>query len=75
MKHAEIDVERQSPQVQAAIALLRGMLPPDVVARGCELAGVLDQLQADDELLLAGLLVPGFPALADQAERLAAEGL
>jgi len=72
VKHAEIDVERQSPQVQAAIALLRGMLPPDVVARGCELAGVLDQLQADDELLLAGLLVPGFPALADQAERLAA---
>jgi len=70
VKHAEIDVERQSPPVQAAVALLRGALPPEVVARGLELAGVLDQLQADDDLLRAGLLIPGFPSLATQAERL-----
>ncbi len=72
MKHAEFAVERHSPQVQAAVAFLRGALPPDALQRGLELAGVLDQLQADDELLLAGLLVPGFAALAPQAERLAA---
>jgi GTP pyrophosphokinase len=72
VKHAEIDFERQSPQVQAAVAFLRGALPPDLVERGLELAGVLDQLQADDELLLAGLLIPGYPALADQAGSLAA---
>jgi len=72
VKHAEIDVERLSPPVQAAVAFLRGALPPDVVARGLELAGVLDQLQADEELLLAGLLTPGFPALVDQAESVTA---
>jgi len=72
VKHAEIDVERLSPPVQAAVAFLRGALPPDVVARGLELAGVLDQLQADEALLLAGLLTPGFPALVDQAESVTA---
>jgi GTP pyrophosphokinase len=41
------------------------------VERSLELAGILVQLQADDELLLAGLLIPGFTALAAQAEHLA----
>jgi GTP pyrophosphokinase len=70
VKHAEIDVERQSPQVQAAVAYLRAVLPAEDVARSLELAGVLAQLQADDELLLAGLLIPGFTQLDSQAERL-----
>lgn len=70
VKHAEFAVERQSPQVQAAVAFLRGALPPDLLQRGLELAGVLDQLQADDELLLAGLLVPGFASLAERQQHL-----
>jgi GTP pyrophosphokinase len=72
VKHAEIDVERQSAQVQAAVAFLRAALPAETVERSLELAGILAQLQADDELLLAGLLIPGFAALAVQAEPLAA---
>ena len=71
MKHAEIDVERQSPQVQAAVAYLRAALPAEDVERSLELAGVLAQLQADDELLLAGLLIPGFTVLTAHAEQLA----
>jgi GTP pyrophosphokinase len=70
VKHAEIDVERQSPQVQAAVAYLRAALPAEDVGRSLELAGILAQLQADDELLLAGLLIPGFAKLASQAEQL-----
>ena len=70
MKHAEIDVARQSPQVQAAVAYLRAALPAADVERSLELAGILAQLQADDELLLAGLLIPGFATLSAQAEQL-----
>jgi GTP pyrophosphokinase len=70
VKHAEIDVERQSPQVQAAVAYLRAALPAEDVERSLELAGILAQLQADDELLLGGLLIPGFTKLAVQAEQL-----
>ena len=72
MKHAEIDIERQSLQVQAAAAFLREAAPAAAVERSLELAGVLDQLQTDDELLLAALLIPCFSAVADQAERLPA---
>jgi len=70
VKHAEIDVERQSAQVQAAVAYLRAALPAADVERSLELAGILAQLQADDELVLAGLLIPGFAALAAQAQQL-----
>jgi len=69
VKHAELAVERQSPQVQAAVAFLRAALPSETVERSLELAGVLDQLQADEELLLAGLLIPGFATLAQQVEQ------
>jgi len=72
VKHAEIDIERQSLQVQAAAAFLREAAPAAAVERSLELAGVLDQLQTDDELLLAALLIPCFSAVADQAERLPA---
>jgi GTP pyrophosphokinase len=70
VKHAEIDIQRQSPQVQAADAFLRRTAPPEAVERGLELAGVLSQLQADDELLLAGLLIPCVGAISDQSESL-----
>jgi GTP pyrophosphokinase len=70
VKHAEIDIQRQSPQVQAAEAFLRRTAPPEAVDRGLELAGVLAQLQADDDLLLAGLLIPCFAAIPDRSESL-----
>jgi GTP pyrophosphokinase len=68
VKHAEFDIERQSPQVQAAVAYLRAAVPAEDLELSLELAGVLSHLQADDELLLAGLLVPGFASLGAQAE-------
>jgi GTP pyrophosphokinase len=70
VKHAEIDIERQSPQVQAAAAFLRDAAPAEAVQRSLELAGILSRLQVDDELLLAGLLIPCFSSLSNQAERL-----
>jgi GTP pyrophosphokinase len=71
VKHAAIDIERHSPQVQAAAAFLRGAVPADEFERGLELAGVLAQLQADDELLLAGLLVPCLGSIQAPPEHLA----
>jgi divalent metal cation (Fe/Co/Zn/Cd) transporter len=63
VKHAEIVIERKSPPVQAAMAFLRGALPPETLERSLELAGVLDHLQADDELVdqvrRATLNIPG----------------
>jgi GTP pyrophosphokinase len=70
VKHAEIDIERQSPQLRAAVAFLHGAAPPETIVRALELAGVLAGLQADDELLLAGLLVPCVGACAAQDARL-----
>jgi GTP pyrophosphokinase len=72
VKHAEFDIDRQSPQVQAAAAFLRTAAPADDVERSLELAGVLAQLQADDPLLLAGLLVPCLDAVGQDTERTAA---
>ena len=54
---------RQSPRVQQAAQFVRDAAPPESVDRGLELAGVLSQLQADDDLLLAGLLVPCIGSL------------
>jgi len=71
VKHAAIDLERQSPQVQSAAAFLRGAVPSAEFERGLELAGILAQLQADDELLLAGLLVPCFASIQAPPERVA----
>jgi GTP pyrophosphokinase len=70
VKHAELDIGRQSPRLQAAAAFLLRAAPPETVERGLELAGVLAQLQADDDLLLAGLLVPSYPALAAATDEL-----
>jgi len=72
VKHAEFDIDRQSPQVQDAAAFLRAAAPAEDIERSLELAAVLAQLQADDPLLLAGLLVPCLDAVERDAERTAA---
>jgi len=69
VKHAELDIGRQSPRAQQAAQFLRDAAPPESVDRGLELAGVLSQLQADDDLLLAGLLVPCIASLDAQEAR------
>ena len=71
MKAAEIDIRSQSTQVRAAAAFLREAVPAATLEQSLELAGVLAQLQADDELLLAGLLVIASPAIAGPPERVA----
>jgi GTP pyrophosphokinase len=71
VKHAELDIGRQSARAQQAAQFLRDAAPPESVDLGLELAGVLSQLQADDDLLLAGLLVPSVGFLTAQEARLA----
>ena len=70
VKHAEFDIGRQSGRVRAAAALVQEHAAGEASSVGLELAGVLGQLQADDELLLAGLLVPCLGHLADREARL-----
>ena len=70
MKHAEIDIARQSAPVQAVAAFLRASAPAEAAQRGAELAGLLAQLQVDDDLLLAGLLAPCATLLGEHEERL-----
>jgi GTP pyrophosphokinase len=58
VKPAEIDLQSQSPRFRAALEHVRTLEPTVAVDRGVELAAVLAQLRADEELLLAGLLIP-----------------
>jgi GTP pyrophosphokinase len=58
VKAAEIDIHSLSPGVRAAIAWVAGLGDTEGAARSLELAAILSQLQADDDVLLAGLLVP-----------------
>jgi GTP pyrophosphokinase len=58
VKHAAFDIGLQAERVRAAAALVREAASPEAAAVGLEIAGVLAQLQADDDLLIAGLLIP-----------------
>jgi GTP pyrophosphokinase len=58
VKAAEIDIHSLSPAVRSAVDWLGARSDAEEAARGLELAAVLAQLQADDEVLLAGLLAP-----------------
>jgi GTP pyrophosphokinase len=69
VKHAEIDIAGQSPQVRAAVEFVRATATPAVATRAVDLLAVLDRLQADDEVLLAGLLVPCLEGEAPADER------
>ena len=62
VKPAEFDIESQSPRLRAALERMRGTVPVEAMARGIQLAGVLAQLQADDDVLLAALLIPWLEA-------------
>jgi len=58
VKPAEIDLQSQSPRVRAALEHVRTLEPAVAADRGVELASVLAQLRADEDVLLAGLLLP-----------------
>ncbi len=62
VKPAEFDVDAKSPRLKAALAELRARAPAPAIARALAVAGVLDQLQADEDVLLAALLVPWLEA-------------
>jgi hypothetical protein len=65
VKHAETEIRGRTSRVHAALELVRG-LEAAGSGRALEVAQVLDRLQADDDVLLAGLLLPcldaGLPA-------------
>jgi GTP pyrophosphokinase len=58
VKPAEIDLRSLSPRVRAGIDAVAARPQDEHTARGLELLAVLASLQADDDVLLAGLLVP-----------------
>jgi len=58
VKPAEIDLQSQSPRVRAALEHVRALEPAVAADRGVQLAAVLSQLRADEDVLIAGLLIP-----------------
>jgi GTP pyrophosphokinase len=62
VKPAEIDLQSQSPRVRAALEHVQTLEPARAAERSLELAGVLAQLRADEDVLLTGLLIPWLEA-------------
>ena len=58
MKPAEIDIRSLTPRVRAALEAVSVLAPNEHTLRSVELMAALAQLQADDDVLLAALLVP-----------------
>ncbi|MCJ7452678.1 MAG: bifunctional (p)ppGpp synthetase/guanosine-3',5'-bis(diphosphate) 3'-pyrophosphohydrolase [Steroidobacteraceae bacterium] len=58
MKPAEFDPESQTPRVRAALELLQALAPARAAAHSLELASLLAELRVDEDLVLAGLLIP-----------------
>ncbi|MBP6105540.1 MAG: bifunctional (p)ppGpp synthetase/guanosine-3',5'-bis(diphosphate) 3'-pyrophosphohydrolase [Steroidobacteraceae bacterium] len=58
MKPAEIDIRSLAPKVRAALEAVSVLAPNEHTLRSVELMAALAQLQADDDVLLAALLVP-----------------
>ncbi|HET7202549.1 MAG TPA: bifunctional (p)ppGpp synthetase/guanosine-3',5'-bis(diphosphate) 3'-pyrophosphohydrolase [Steroidobacteraceae bacterium] len=84
MKPAEIDLRSLSPRVRSALDVVAARPQDEHTARSLELLAVMASLQADDDVLLAGLLVPllhgrlleaeaALPAFGEAAVRLATE--
>ncbi|HEX6572374.1 MAG TPA: hypothetical protein VF055_10145, partial [Steroidobacteraceae bacterium] len=84
MKPAEIDLRTLAPRVRSALDAVAARPQDEHTARSVELLAVLAPLQADADVLLAGLLVPllhghvldaeqALPDFGEAAVRLATE--
>ncbi len=62
VKPAEFDLQSQSPRVRAALEHAQTLEPARAAERSAELASVVAQLRADEDVLLAALLVPWLDA-------------
>jgi GTP pyrophosphokinase len=62
VKPAEFDPESQTPRVRAALEQMQALEPGRVAAQSVELASLLAELRADEDVLLAGLLIPWLDA-------------
>jgi GTP pyrophosphokinase len=58
LKPAEIDIRSLAPKVRTALEAVSVLAPNEHTLRSVELMAALAQLQADDDVLLAALLVP-----------------
>jgi GTP pyrophosphokinase len=58
VKPAEIDIRSLTPRVRSALEAVSAFGPSEHALRSIELMAALAQLQADDDVLLAALLVP-----------------
>ncbi len=58
VKPVEFDPESQPPRVRAALERVQSLESSRAAESSVELAGVLAQLKVDEDVLLAGLLVP-----------------
>ncbi|MDH4311076.1 MAG: bifunctional (p)ppGpp synthetase/guanosine-3',5'-bis(diphosphate) 3'-pyrophosphohydrolase [Gammaproteobacteria bacterium] len=58
MKPAEIDIHSLAPKVRTALEAVSVLAPNEHTLRSVELMAALAQLQADDDVLLAALLIP-----------------
>jgi GTP pyrophosphokinase len=58
LKPVEIDIHSLSPRLRTALEAVGEMATNECTLRSVELMAALAQLHADDEVLLAGLLVP-----------------
>ena len=57
MKPAEIDIRSLAPKVRTALEAVSVLAPNEHTLRSVELMAALAQLQADDDVLLAALLI------------------
>ncbi|NJD31665.1 MAG: bifunctional (p)ppGpp synthetase/guanosine-3',5'-bis(diphosphate) 3'-pyrophosphohydrolase [Gammaproteobacteria bacterium] len=62
VKPAEFDLQSQSPRVRAALEHVQTLEPARAAEHSAELASVVAQLRADEDVLLAALLVPWLEA-------------
>ncbi len=58
MKPAEIDIRSLAPKVRTALEAVSVLAPNEHTLRSVELMAALAQLQADDDVLLAALIIP-----------------
>ncbi|HEX9208062.1 MAG TPA: bifunctional (p)ppGpp synthetase/guanosine-3',5'-bis(diphosphate) 3'-pyrophosphohydrolase [Steroidobacteraceae bacterium] len=58
MKPAEIDIRSLAPHVRAALDYVASLPPDEHTLRSIDMLAVLAPLQADDDVLAAGLLAP-----------------